>query len=850
MLALSACLGYYLASVAGLQLRLPPATTSVVWPPNAVLTSILVLSPPRRWWVILLAALPAHIYLELGTGWSLPFVLSLFVTNSLEALLAAGGMHLLSDAPSRFDTLRRLSAFVVAAIAAAALSSFADAAVVTWFNGEPYWHVFRTRLLSNVLAALTVVPAIVGGVQELVQWWSRRRVTSRMAEWLILCLSLSAIVWVDFSRSFTPIAALRAVSSQTPLAVQLPVLLWAAMRFGPAGTGLTLLTTSLINAWAVVHGHGPFASIPAATTITALTLSQIFVTTTLLFLATLLEERHVTQHELRRRLRFEGLLSRFSAALVERPSDQMHRAFETWLGPISAVLGIDALTLFADGDGLGELRPVYSWAAASQADPPNDKHLEWARGSLAAEKSLAIPVGADDRDLAGGAVPLIGQAHVLGALAFGPVRSPQPSDDLKRNMRLVAEVLASALERKRSEDALRASELMKSDILESLSSGVAVVDHGGTLLQTNDSWTLGVEEFQWKNVRVDTNLVDTCRTVAERGDRFAGAVADGVAGVLSGSRARFSLEHSTDNGSGTEWWSVSAVPLNRAGGGAVITHSNITELRRAELEAQRSRQELAHVSRVSTVGEMTASLAHELNQPLTAILTNAQTAQRLLDSVPAAAGSMSGVAVPRGGGPVDHDAPELSELRAILTDIISDDRRASDVIVRLRKLLRKGEPEMTWFNLTAAIQEVVELVSRDAITRNVVISVAPAGTPVMLRGDRVQLQQVILNLLQNAMDAMSDQRDRPRTVHIACQLDVNDRRARVSVQDSGPGIASGSEDTIFEPFYTTKTGGMGMGLSIARSIVEAHGGSIRVNRGSVDGAHVELLLPLDGAGPA
>ena len=166
-IALSSSAGYYLGSVVGLQLRVPPATTSVMWPPNAVLTAALVLTSPRRWPLVLLSALPVHVFLQIRTGFPLPLIFALFVTNCFEALIAAGGLYLLSDAPRRFDTLRRLVVFLaVAVIAAPLLSTFADAAVVTWLRGEPYWQVWQTRLFSNVLAELTVVPAIVGSVPE------------------------------------------------------------------------------------------------------------------------------------------------------------------------------------------------------------------------------------------------------------------------------------------------------------------------------------------------------------------------------------------------------------------------------------------------------------------------------------------------------------------------------------------------------------------------------------------------------------------------------------------------------------------------------------------------------------
>jgi two-component system sensor kinase FixL len=219
------------------------------------------------------------------------------------------------------------------------------------------------------------------------------------------------------------------------------------------------------------------------------------------------------------------------------------------------------------------------------------------------------------------------------------------------------------------------------------------------------------------------------------------------------------------------------------------------------------------------MGEMTASLAHQLNQPLAAIMTNAQAARRILDA----------------------PEPDFGEVRDILRDIVNDDRRASDVIKRLRDLLRKGQVEMTTINLTAVIRDVADLVSSETIIRNVTLVLQFDREPVFVRGDRVQLQQVMLNLVQNAMEAMSELEDRRRIVTVRCQ--VRDGQVGVSVQDSGPGLKVGAEDMIFEPFYTTKPGGMGMGLSIVRSIVEAHGGSIHATSDGVGGAILEFVLP-------
>jgi two-component system sensor kinase FixL len=265
------------------------------------------------------------------------------------------------------------------------------------------------------------------------------------------------------------------------------------------------------------------------------------------------------------------------------------------------------------------------------------------------------------------------------------------------------------------------------------------------------------------------------------------------------------------------------VPLDRPEGGAVVTRADVTDLRRAELDVQRVRQELAHVGRVSTVGELTASLAHELYQPLTAIMTNAQAARRMLAAT----------------------SPDISQIQTILSDIVNDDRRASDVIERLRDLLRKGELEMAPVDLASTIRDVANLLRSEALVKHVTVTLDLDGFPVVVMADRVQLQQVMLNLLHNAMEAMADGRHHPTTVVVRCRSRAD--MAVVSVSDTGPGLVAGKEEMVFEPFYTTKKDGMGMGLSIVRSILESHGGSIHASNIERGGAIFEFTLPLAGA---
>lgn len=242
---------------------------------------------------------------------------------------------------------------------------------------------------------------------------------------------------------------------------------------------------------------------------------------------------------------------------------------------------------------------------------------------------------------------------------------------------------------------------------------------------------------------------------------------------------------------------------------------------RAELEVRRRREELAHMTRVATMGELTASLAHEINQPLAAILSNAQAAQRLLST----------------GG--EH----REEIQEILSDIAADDQRAGEVIRRMRDLLRKGESHPSPIDLNGLVDEVVGIVHGEMILQNVSLELELSPRPLRVQGDRVQLQQVLLNLIVNALDAMKESAGGSRRVVVRTQAIDTGRLAEVAVQDSGPGIPTDRIDQIFEPFYTTKTKGLGLGLAICRSIIQSHGGRIGSRNNADRGATFWFTLP-------
>ena len=838
--ALLVCAAYYVGANVGFILRFPPATPSLLWPPNSILTATLLLSAPRRWGIYLLAALPAHLVAELGV-FPFPLVLSLFVTNCSEALLAAICVRRFSDAPTHFDTLRRVVAFIVGAVLVAPfVSSFVDAAAVTALRDEPYWFVWRTRFFSNVLTELTLVPAIVVLITG-APAWIRRAPLRNKAEAVLLTAGLLGslvAVFVEPQAGAYPIPGVPV----PPLTFIVPFILWAALRFGSSGASLSMLASVLVAIWAATHGRGSFPVPLRAESVLALQIVVSILAIPLMYLAALIEERRRAEKALSERLRFEELLSRLSGAFVHLPSSEMDESFRTWLRRLGEFLGLERAALLRLSEDNELLTVSHCWVAPGIDPGPRSiviRSFPETVERLFSEQPFVLPRTENHRDEppkdedARGqgrvssqlTIPLVAGGRVLGGLAFDALAADRawPEEQVQW-LRLVAEVFASALARKETVDALGASELMKSAILASLSNGVAVVDRDGRVIAVNESWTRFGRESNattYAGIGMGANYLETCRQRARQGTPHAWEALAGIEAVLDGSMTGFALEYSGSGPTTDRWFAMSVVPLNRPEGGAVVSHTDVTERKRAELELQRSRQELAHFTRVSTMGELSASLAHELSQPLTGILTNAQAAQRFLDVTP----------------------PDLGELRTIVSDIISDDKRAGEVIQRLRDLLRKDVPHQLVLDLNALIRDVARLLSSDALIRNVTITLDLDPRPLTVTGDRVQLQQVVLNLLVNAMEAMADGAEGDGSIVVRTQY-TDVEAVHVAVQDAGPGLREGTHDLVFEPFYTTKPAGMGMGLSIAKSIVEAHGGVIWAANNPGRGVTVHFAMPV------
>jgi PAS domain S-box-containing protein len=263
----------------------------------------------------------------------------------------------------------------------------------------------------------------------------------------------------------------------------------------------------------------------------------------------------------------------------------------------------------------------------------------------------------------------------------------------------------------------------------------------------------------------------------------------------------------------------------RDGTSVLVSAIDISERWRSELELSRQRNELAHLSRLTTIGELAGSLAHELNQPLTAILSNAQAAQRLLERNPA----------------------DVVEIADILHDIVESDLHAGEVIRRLRTMLRKGEEKVEPLDMTEIVQDALKLARSDLLNHGVAVTTDLAAGLPPIDGDRVQLLQVLLNLVLNGIEAIAKAPTERRELFFGTGLTAGDRRVHVWVGDTGAGIPKDRIETVFEPFYTTKETGMGLGLSVCRTIIKGHGGIIEATNDPGRGATFHLYLPVSPA---
>jgi len=404
--------------------------------------------------------------------------------------------------------------------------------------------------------------------------------------------------------------------------------------------------------------------------------------------------------------------------------------------------------------------------------------------------------------------------RVLGSLAMYYAEPRVPEDEELRLIETAADIARIAIEQQRAYQALRRSEARNRAMLRAIPDWVFLTTVDGVFL-----------DFHARDVsRLHASpSVFLGRTVGE-------VLPRSVADPLMAAFVRAAASGEAENVE----YSIGAEDAERSYEACIVSCDGdrilsivreTTARKRAALEADANRRELAHLSRVAMLGELSGTLAHELSQPLTAVLSNAQAARRLLEQRP----------------------PDVGMVQAALDDIIRNDRRAGAVIDRLRTLLRKGETVLQPVDVNEVAREVIDLAYGELMSRRVTVKSTLSPAIPLVLGDRVQLQQVVLNLVLNACDAMKGTPMAQR--HLELLTGSEGEFVQVVISDRGSGIPDDQLERVFEPFVTFRAQGLGLGLAISRSIVAAHGGSIRAENNADGGATFRCRLPVaDAAG--
>ena len=553
------------------------------------------------------------------------------------------------------------------------------------------------------------------------------------------------------------------------------------------------------------------------------------------------QQRRVAQGRLAERVRFEALVTEIGAVLTITPPARLDDQLRECLRRVVTFLQLDFGALWRPGSR-GLLEASYVWSVPGVMPPTarvDPRRFAYFRSRLAPVAGAVSFTRVDDlpveaaferaacaaagiRSLA--AMSMHAEDRALGLLVFGTIRAEHAwTDEVMRQLRILAEYFANPIIRAQGAAALESSSALTGAVLAALPGETALIDADGMIVRTNEAWAIAAQRMPVdaaQALAVGASYLKGCLDGAVMPAHHAAIAARGIESVLHGERYDFSMEYPMSRFGQDRWFELRVRRVAHLGGGAAVTHLDVTKRRQDEAAAQQGLKELAHLDRVAALGTLASSIAHELNQPLAAIMTNAQAATRLLDAGPA----------------------DLDEIQACLTDIIADDHRAAEVIRHMRRLLRKTEPAGAPIAINDLVATTIGLVSNEALTRSVSIELTPAPALPIIHGDFVQIQQVILNLLTNAITAAGDSAPRKVSVWTAA---MPPPYVEIAVHDSGPGIKESDLGRVFEPFFTTKADGLGMGLAISQKIIDAHGGRLTAENDPAGGSTFRVHLRTD-----
>jgi two-component system, LuxR family, sensor kinase FixL len=750
-----------------------PVVAAPFWFPDAVLLCGLLCTRPKWWWVLLAAILPVRLLVATPFDLNLWFLGAVYVNDCAKGVLAALLLRRFLDDPIRLQSMRDLGLyFLFAVVLVPTLSAFGGAAARAGL-GHPFWQSFEQWFLGDALASLVVTPILF-------YWVLRPPNPATFSRSRFIEASLLAIgLLISLKFAFEPAAEPRDIA-ETRFYLPVPFMVWAAIRFRMFGATAAAAMLSVFAVDAAIDGSGSFANISSAEMSSRL---QHFLLLRIapLYLAAVLIEQWV----------------RVSNSL--RDSEQRFRNIADCAPVMMWTSGTDGGQEFSNRRWLeftGRTLEESVGSRWAQSVHPDDlqRTFEEYFSSFRERRMLELEFRVRRHD---GEYRWI---YSRGAPRYGA------------NGEFMGYV-GSAIdltERRQQEAALKRSEARYRDVVESQANFVCRLLADGTLTFINTAYCrfLGRQRLEL----LGESFVDLLSPTAR------GAASEALKRALE-STGHAAWECEVAHADGTRGWqswvchAIEAAP-DEARELQAIGY-DVTDRKRAE----ESGRQLAQATRFAAVGELTAIVAHEINQPLCAILSNAEAAEIMLRA--------------------EH--PPLDELREIVADIRKDDLRADEAIRGIRSLLRRREFEPRPVDLVATIHHVFKLIGGDALHRRVTIRHDLAEGLPRVTGDRSSIEQVLVILMVNGMDAMKETPEAARELVVsACRQ--GDDFVEVTVRDRGHGIAAANMAQLFESFFTTKADGMGMGLSIARSMIDAHGGRIWAENAPAGGAAFRFTL--------
>jgi PAS domain S-box-containing protein len=768
---------YFIAGKFGLLLASLHASASPVWPAAGIALATLLVLGYRAWPAIFVGAFLVNV----TTAGNVATSLAIASGNTLEAVCGAWLVNRFAGGTTVFDRPQGVVKFALAAVVSTVIgpafgvTSLAFGGFADWANFGAIW---LTWWLGDTTGDLLIAPLIILWSTPPKRRWNRKEVVE-VGILLLLLFVLSEAVfcgWLTISARNYPIAF-----------ISLPIVIWTAFRFTQRETATGIFILSAIAIWGTMHGFGPFAGETENQSLLALQSWTAVLAITAMALSAGMAERERAAEALRESeasMSLAANAANLGLWVWNIPSGEERWVTEKWR----------QLFGFADSEPVtfDRFLEVVHRGDSERVKQVVQQILEHG-GEYEVDYRITRPDGS-----------------IRWIATHGRVELDERGKPV-----LARGVSRDVTERKIAEEELRESEARFRTVANA--APVMIWMSGPDKLCTffNKGWL----DFTGRSLEqelgngwaegVHREDIDRCLDVYQNSFN---------------ARESFTMEYRLRRSDGEYCWLLDSGTPRFASDGAFLGYIgsciDITERKAAEEEARRRREQVELLGRVSLLGEMTASLAHELDQPLAAILSNATAAMQYLKQ-----GKL---------------APE--QLQEILTDVVGDGRRAHDIMHNVRSAIKKGSAIRGRINLNDVVKAVTHMVHLDAAAHFCKVEMSLARNLPAIEGDPSQIQQVLINLVRNAFDAMRDTPPSGRKVEIATTYN-GDGTICVAVRDYGSGIPELTPERLFEQFFTTKEQGLGMGLAIVRSIVEAHGGSIAAENADGGGARFHFRLP-------